>query len=538
LDERELYEFECIYLDIYNPLKGFLKKQDYSSVVRRCCLYEEPGIIWSLPVTLACERIPDTNERVEIMNIEGMVLGIIDNPEYYTPDIEYECYNTLNTKDENHPYVRYLTERAKKRPYYVGGEITFTNPMQPFHYDFLEYRYSREEILKETRKAPFLGFQTRNPMHKSHFYLTLYALSQTKKQTKLLLSPVVGPTQDGDVDYHIRMKTYIAIMDEYKKQNIDVIMCVLPLSMRMAGPREALHHTLIRQNIGCDFFIIGRDHAGPSIKTKDNTVFYEATAAQTFVKSFQPSLRISVLYCPAIVYSQKRSAYIPITDITEDDKVVSLSGTEQREILNKGMELPEWYTFKSISNILYKHIQQKKGVVVYVYGLSGSGKTTFVKSLQSRLYETTNRRISILDGDVVRLHLSKGLGFSKEDRSTNVQRIGFVASQIAYHGGICLCANIAPYEEDRILNRQLISMHSHYIEIYMNTPLNICENRDTKGLYENARKGIIKEFTGISDPFEPYMKIKSEFEFDGSDMSLLPSNLNQIVDYLHYNELI
>lgn len=528
VDERELYDLECIYLDLFHPINGFLIKTDYESVVKSCALTSGP--IWSLPITLACETIPTSTESVHVMHPEGYVLATIESPEFYTPDIEYECRMTLNTTDDNHPYVQYLKQRQTTRPHYVGGTLIFPEKMPPFHFDFLTYRLSRQQIQEAIKNKPTLGFQTRNPMHKSHFHLTLHALSQTHGSSRLLLTPVVGPTQDGDIDYHVRMKTYIAMLDEYRKLGVDVELCVLPLSMRMAGPREALHHTLIRQNIGCDYFVIGRDHAGPSVKSKFNTPFYHPDAAKTFVASFQSHLKIVVLSCPAIVYSQTKDTYLPITNVEPTDTVLSLSGTEQRTMLSQGIPLPEWYTFPSVSTILSQHTPSTKGIVVYVYGLSGSGKSTFVKSLKSRLHELTSRSISILDGDIVRLHLSKGLGFSKQDRSTNVQRIGFVASQIAYHGGICLCANIAPYEHDRLVNRSLIGSHSHYIEILMNTSLETCEARDTKGLYKLAREGVIKEFTGISDPFEVPEKIPSEFVFNGNaDISQLEENMNSVI---------
>ena len=541
LDERELYDLECIYLGLYKPLDGFMNSIDYSACMSNCSL--KSGHLWSLPVTLAHNSIIAYNDKVTLKHPEGFILGYIEHASMIYPDIELECESTLGTTDDNHPYVKYLKQRNKERPYYVGGKVIFEQNI-PWHFDFNMYRLTREQI-KEwcDEQHNVVGFQTRNPMHKAHFYLTLKSLTSidqsdsenTNDKTSLLLTPAVGPTQQGDVNYSIRMKTYIEMLNEYKKQNINAKLAILPLSMRMAGPREALHHAIIRMNIGCTHFIVGRDHAGPSTKTKNGESFYKPDAAHKFLETFKEKLNIKIITSPMIMYSKTRDTYITADEQQENDEVIHLSGTEQRRLLADGKPLPSWFTFEKINDILMKH-NTKKGLVIYLYGLSGSGKSTLSKYLKTKLEERVHKPITLLDGDIVRLELSKGLGFSKEDRSLNVRRIGFVASQIALHGGICICANIAPYKEDRDFNRERISGHGTYIEVLVDTPLEVCEQRDVKGLYKLAREGKLANFTGISDPFEK--SEKNDFVFDGSTLDNLSSNVNVLLEYLETNNLI
>ena len=531
-DERELYDLECIYLGLYSPLDGPMNYNDYSSTLQNMTL--QNGQLWALPITLATDTIE--KESVELRHPEGFLIGRIDNPTTYIPDIDQECQLSLGTTDTNHPYVKYLHQRNKSRPYYIGGCVVFEKNI-PFHCDFQEYRLEKTQIRSWCYENPtnVVGFQTRNPMHKSHFHLTKYALSQIGDDGRLLITPAVGPTQQGDVNYDIRMKTYIEMLKEYAKENIEAKLAILPLNMRMAGPREAVHHALIRQTIGCSHFIVGRDHAGPSTKQKDGTSFYAPDAAHSLLQKVSDQLDIQIITSKMIVYSKNRRQYLTIDQVNDEDEVLQLSGTQQREYLKTNTPLPEWFTFPSINDILQRYYK-KTGLVIYIYGLSGSGKSTFAKYLKSRLEEDTCRKITLLDGDIVRQELSKGLGFSKHDRSLNVRRIGYVASEIAYHGGICICANIAPYKEDRDFNKQRIQQVGEYVEILMNTPLEICEKRDVKGLYKKAREGIIEQFTGISDPFE--INLESNFVLDGTHLSDLKSNVEHVVKFLHLHSLL
>jgi sulfate adenylyltransferase len=294
----------------------------------------------------------------------------------------------------------------------------------------------------------------------------------------------------------------------------------------MTGPREAVLHAIIRKNYGCTHFIVGRDHAGPSYKTKDNKNFYDPYDAQKLIMSVKNKIGIEIIISKAISFVKELQVYLPSDEISQNYSVLDISGTEQRRLLKEGKDIPEWYTFKEISDILVKEAKHKKmGRCYYFVGLSGSGKSASAFALKEKIQENESERtITLLDGDVIRQNLSKGLGFSKEDRSTNVRRIGYLASEIVKHGGICIIANIAPYNDDRNYNRNLISQYGEYIEIYVKTDINVCEKRDCKGLYKLAKEGKLKNFTGIDDPFEEPQNC--EFILDGNNN--LDENINLI----------
>jgi sulfate adenylyltransferase len=347
-----------------------------------------------------------------------------------------------------------------------------------------------------------LGHYYRISNTKSYYELTKYALKQVGNNAHLLLHPVVGMTQECDVEYHTRVRCYKEMMKYYDDNQ--VLLSLLPLSMRMAGPREAVMHAIIRKNYGCTHFIVGRDHAGPSYKTKEGKDFYGPFDAQDLLNSVKKEIGIEVITSKMIVYVKELENYLPMNEVDKDHTVMNISGTQQRELLRAGKIIPEWFTFKEVSEILRKEIVNKKlGRCYYFIGLSGAGKSATANALKEKIHECEpDRTVTILDADIIRQNLSKGLGFSKEDRSINVKRIGYVASEIVKHGGICIVANIAPYEEERTCNRKLISQYGEYNEIYVKTNINICEERDCKGLYKLARLGKIKQFTGIDDPFE------------------------------------
>lgn len=517
LNSRQLCDFELIVNDAFYPLTGFMKENDYNSCVRTMRLQD--GTLWSMPITLFINQ----QQRDEFISLDhvvlkhesGLILGVMDiraPGSIYKPNIALECRNVYGTDDDNHPYVNIQNEYLKNGYcYYIGG--TIVEYKLPPHYDFVELRCTPKETkscFEKSRWGSVIGFQTRNPMHRSHYELTQYALKVAGEGSKLLLHPVVGITQDCDVNYHTRVKCYKQLM-KYYGENVAQL-CLLPLSMRMAGPREAVWHAQIRKNYGCTHFVVGRDHAGPSCTKKDGSRFYGPYDAQDLLMQYATEIEIIPIISKLIVYAIPRleknllkGAYMEIDNVDKKENVVmEISGSKQREMLRKGKDIPLWFSFPEIANILKKSYKplHEQGFTLYFIGLSGSGKSTISNFVMARLFEFTDRKVTYLDGDVVRQNLSKGLGFSKEDRSTNVRRIGFLCSEITKHGGIAIAANIAPYNEDRLFNRRLISEHGNYIEVFVNTPLEECERRDVKGLYKLARQGVIKQFTGISDPFE------------------------------------
>ena len=502
LSNRQLCDLEMILNGGFAPLKGFLNKEDYFSVLNT--MHLSTGELWPMPITLHIESsiIDESNENnheIILMNKENLPLGKIINPTFYSPDLELECMSVFNSTDTNHPYIKEILSRGNV--YYIGGDITAINPFP--HFDFREHRLTpkdTKEYFKNNGWNTVVGFQTRNPMHRSHYELTKYALNKAGSDAKLLLHPVVGVTQACDVNYHTRVKCYKKLLNYYEPNT--AMLSLLPISMRMAGPREALWHALIRQNYGCTHFVVGRDHAGPSYKKKDGSSFFGPFDAHELLESVEDELNIKIIKSQWIVYVKNLDTYKPMDQLSKDDEVLHISGTKQRELLNKGLPIPSWFTFPDVEKVLRESYKptHEKGFCVYFVGLSGSGKSTIMNALKSKLQALDSRYITALDGDVVRQHLSKGLGFNKSDRSINVRRIGWMASEIVKHNGIVLCSNIAPYKDDREWNKSTIG--ENYIEVFVNTSLDECEKRDCKGLYKLARQGIIKEFTGISDPFE------------------------------------
>ena len=344
-----------------------------------------------------------------------------------------------------------------------------------------------------------VAFQTRNPMHRAHVEIT--HLAAKNNDANLLIHPVVGMTKPGDVDYFTRVRCYNKIIEKYP--NNSAMLSLLPLSMRMAGPREALWHALIRKNYGCTHIIIGRDHAGPG-NDKNGNPFYGPYDAQELLVKHEDEINIKMVPFKMMVYVKEENKYMPIDQVPDGLTSLNISGTELRNKLDSGEALPGWFSYPEIEKELKKSIPEKtnRGFTIFFTGLSGSGKSTLANALSTKFLEEGTRPVTLLDGDIVRQHLSSELGFSKEHRSINVKRIGYVASEITKNRGIAICAPIAPYESDRVFNKELISSYGGYIEIFVSTPLEVCEERDSKGLYALARKGVIKEFTGISDPYE------------------------------------
>lgn len=533
LEDRYLCDLEMILLGGFAPLEGFLNEDDYKEVVQNCRL--KNGHLWTMPIVLPISEDDHNKLGAEkfltLKDKTGLPIAVLEVESRYQPDLTKECINVYGSDDDNHPYVKIVL--ALGNVYYYGGKISKINDVK--HYDFIANRWSAQktrEFINANGWKNVIGFQTRNPMHRSHFELTKYAMKGVEG-AKLLLTPVVGVTQQCDVNYHVRTRCYQKLMKYY---NGDAELVLLPLSMRMAGPREAVWHAQIRKNYGCTHFIVGRDHAGPSYKKKDGKDFYGPYDAHVLVEKYKDEIGLQIILSQMIVYVEGKG-YLPMNEVAKDDKVLNISGTEQRRLLNEGLPIPDWFTFPEIVEELRCEFRplNRRGLCLYFTGLSGSGKSTLANYVQQKLLENEKHRaITLLDADIIRTHLSKGLGFSRADRSTNVRRIGYVASEIVKHGGICLAANIAPYEDDRLANRELISAEGNYVEIYVKTSLETCEERDVKGLYALARKGVIKEFTGISDPYEEPKN--AEIVLDGS--ADLDSGVKIIMDWLQKKEFI
>ncbi|PFH31274.1 sulfate adenylyltransferase/adenylylsulfate kinase [Besnoitia besnoiti] len=558
LNDRQLCEVELLVSGALAPLTGFMDEETYRSV---CTDMRLPtGEIFPIPIVLAIPKSASNpnvhwlqhhkgcttqasdlpaalGTVIKLRNNVGTVIVELKVSSVFEPNLQWEQELVLGTTDANHPYVAYMNTTYKDCVY-VGGELIPRACIE--HFDYEGYRLSPAETNAEIKRRKWevvVGFQTRNPMHRSHYELTKLALRKVKaelsKQPHLLLTPAVGPTQPGDVPYPVRVRCYKKLLSHYEKD--EAMMTLIPLPMRMAGPRECVWHALIRKNFGCTHFIVGRDHAGPSTLTKDGQKFYGAYDAHKLLAAVAADLGIIPVFGQEMVYLGEEKGYCSAEEVGETDKdlIRTISGSQFRKMLEQRQSIPAWFSFPEVVDELKKFYKpnHQRGLCIYFTGLPCSGKSTLAQALESALLEKEEetRRITLLDADVVRQHLSRGLGFSREDRSTNVRRIGYIASEIAKHGGICLVANIAPYAVDRDFNRHLISSTGGlYIEVYVSTPLSVCEQRDVKELYKKARQGIIKQFTGISDPYEP--PINAEVVVDSS--SDLREKIRMIVAYL------
>ncbi len=500
LTQRQLCDIELLLNGAFSPLEGFLSQADYDRVVEEMRLAD--GTLWPMPITLdvteAFAEQLKPGGHVALRDQEGVMIAILEVSDVWTPDKHREAELVFGADDLAHPAVNFLHNHAN--PVYVGGRLL--GIQQPVHYDFKHLRDSPAELRARFEKLGWrkvVAFQTRNPMHRAHQELTFRAAKQV--EANLLIQPVVGMTKPGDIDHFTRVRCYEHLLDEYPEQT--TTLSLLPLAMRMGGPREAVWHALIRKNYGCTHFIVGRDHAGPGKNSKGED-FYGAYDAQEMVVEYQNELEIEMVPFRQVVYVSNKAQYVPRDECEEGDDILSISGTEFRRRLQEGLEIPEWFSYpKVVAELRKTHPpRHQQGFTVFMTGLSGSGKSTIANALMVKLMEMGGRKVTLLDGDVVRKHLSSELGFSREHRDLNIMRIGFVASEITKNGGIAICAPIAPYAATRRSVKEMISAGGGYVEVHIATPLEVCEARDRKGLYAKARAGVIKEFTGISDPYE------------------------------------
>ena len=530
LSDRQLCDCQMILDGSFYPLKQFMTKLDYDQVLENMRLGN--GKLFPMPVVLDVNedfsQNLSVNDKITLRNKEGFIIAEMLIESIWKPDLEKEAKLIYGTKDLSHPAVRFLMQSSNH--IYLGGSIKKIN--MPNYYDYEKYRLSPnrlKNIFKKMGWKKIIAFQTRNPMHRAHVEMTLRAMKDV--DAKLLIHPVVGLTKAGDIDYYTRIKCYEHVLKKYPDDQ--VLLSLLPFAMRMGGPREALLHAIIRKNYGCTHFIIGRDHAGPGLNSKGH-LFYQPYEAQYLVKKYEDEIGIKVIPFQFMVYVPEEKKYKALESLDSKVKYETISGTELREKIDNGDDIPKWFSYPEVSNELIKSRSpiSKKGLTVFFTGLSGSGKSTVANGLLAKLLEKFNRPITLLDGDVVRTHLSSELGFSKEHRSLNVRRIGFVASEITKHGGIAICAPIAPYIDDRKFNRDLISKYGGYIEVYVSTSLEKCEERDSKGLYELARAGKVEKFTGISDPYEVPKNAEIVINSDGSKTPkvLVNTILNKIFE--------
>ena len=512
LTPRQICDLELLMNGGFNPLKGFLSEEDYNGVVEN--MHLASGALWPIPITLDVSedfaaKLED-GQDIALRDQEGVILATMTVTDNWVPDKAREAEMVFGADDLAHPAVNYLHHTAGK--VYLGGPIVGIQP--PTHYDFRGRRDTPNELRAYFRKLGWrriVAFQTRNPLHRAHQELTFRAAKEA--QANLLIHPIVGMTKPGDVDHFTRVRCYEAVLDKYPQST--TTMSLLNLAMRMAGPREAVWHGLIRANHGVTHFIVGRDHAGPG-KNSAGKDFYGPYEAQELFRAHQDQIGVEMVDFKHMVYVQERAQYEPADEIEEGVTVLNISGTELRRRLREGLDIPDWFSFPEVVTELRRTAppRSKQGFTVFFTGFSGSGKSTIANALMVKLMEMGDRPVTLLDGDVVRKNLSSELGFSKEHRDLNIRRIGYVASEITKNGGIAICAPIAPYTATRRAVREDVEAYGAFVEVHVATSIEECERRDRKGLYKLAREGKIKEFTGISDPYEapetPELRVQTE----------------------------
>jgi sulfate adenylyltransferase len=500
LNDRQLCDLELLATGVFSPLQGFMTRSDYESVLDRMRLQND--VLWPIPI---CLDIPDTQARtlevgqsVAIRDPEGFLLAIMHIEDIWPIECEKEASQIYGTRDQAHPGVHYLFNTSGD--YYIGGKVEVLS--LPLHFDFKQLRMTPEEIRTIYRKLSWqrvVGFQTRNPIHRPQFEMTIKAMRQTK--ANLLFLPIAGMTKPGDFDHYTRVKCYRAVTHHYPPDSF--ILNLLPLAMRMAGPRDALLHAIISKNYGCTHFIVGHDHASPGPDSQGNP-FYGSDEARKLSQEYAREIGVTIVPFEEMVYLPFEDEYRSSDQVPDDTQAIALSGSDIRERIRMGRRIPEWATFPEVVEELLKAypLPRKQGFTVFLTGLSGAGKSTIAKVLYSRFLEMGDRPVSLLDGDIVRRNLSSELSFSKEHRDINVRRIGFVSSEITKNRGIAICAPIAPYIATRAEIRATVEAYGGFIEVHVSTPIEVCEKRDRKGVYAKARAGLIKGFTGVDDPYE------------------------------------
>ncbi len=524
LSERSICDLELLATGAFSPLDRFMGRADHQTVLDEMRL--TTGRLFPIPITLPVAPGPEIQLGNEIVlrDSKNALLALMRMEDVYEWDREQVAQKVFGSTDPRHPLVAEMHRWGKLN---ISGRLRVIQ--LPHHRDFRELRLTPAETrakLEELGLRNVVAFQTRNPLHRVHEELTKRAADEVGGT--LLIHPVVGMTKPGDVDHMTRVRTYKALADGYYERG-RVLLALLPLAMRMGGPREALWHAVIRRNYGANHLIVGRDHAGPGLDSAGKP-FYGPYEAQDLVQRHSEEIGVGVVPFREFVYLSDEDRYEEVSKLPPHARTASISGTQVRdEYLSKGRRLPEWFTRPEVAEILADTYppRHRQGVCVWFTGLSSSGKSTTAEALTIGVMEH-GRQVTELDGDVVRTHLSKGLGFSKEDRDINILRIGFVASEIVRHGGVAICAAVSPYRATRDDVRNMVG-NDRFIEVFVDTPLAVCENRDTKGMYAKARRGEIKDFTGIDDPYEA--PEHPEITLDTVNCSV-EDNVKVIVDYL------
>ncbi|MFO8033398.1 MAG: bifunctional sulfate adenylyltransferase/adenylylsulfate kinase [Desulfohalobiaceae bacterium] len=503
LNERQLCDLELLCNRAFYPLQGFMNKAEYESVLETGRLPQ--GEVWPMPICLDVDQgyaqDLEPGQRLALCDQEGFLLAIMHIREIWEPDKTREAWSILGTDNpKEHPGVYALYHEVGSC--YLGGEIEGLH--LPLHFDFTELRLPPSEthrLFTQKGWRNVIGFHTEKPLHCAHKEMILQAARQVG--ASIFLQPVAGIPSPGDLEHFTMIRCYQAFVNRFPKNMI--MLGLLPFASRKAGPKEALLQAIVRKNYGCTHFMVAPDQADPYMHDGNGKLFYPPGQAQELVQEHEQELGITMVPLTPMVYVQEKAQYFPEDQVEDSMQVKKISSAELRRRLEFDLEIPEWFSFPEVVQELKKTYppRHQQGFTVFLTGLSGAGKSTLARVLYVKFMEMRDRPVTLLDGDIVRKNLSSELDYSRRHREINVRRIGYVASEITKNRGIAICAPIAPYEESRRYNRELISQYGGYVEIFMNTPFQICEQRDRKGIYAKAKKGIMKGVTGVDDPYVP-----------------------------------
>ncbi|KIV88419.1 sulfate adenylyltransferase [Exophiala mesophila] len=502
LTERQLCDLELILNGGFSPLEGFMSEKDYNGVVENTRLAD--GNVFSIPITLDADAQTveksglKPGARVTLRDFrDDRNLAILTIEDVYKPNKDKEAKEVFGG-DPEHPAIRYLYDTVKE--FYVGGKLEAVNRLN--HYDYTALRYTPAELRTHFEKLGWsrvVAFQTRNPMHRAHRELTVRAARA--RQANVLIHPVVGLTKPGDIDHFTRVRVYQQILPKYP--NGMAVLGLLGLAMRMGGPREAIWHSIIRKNHGATHFIIGRDHAGPG-KNSKGVDFYGPYDAQHAVEKYKDELGIEVVEFQQMTYLPETDEYRPKDQVPEGIKTLDISGTELRRRLRVGAPIPEWFSYPEVVQVLRESNPPRatQGFTIFLTGYLNSGKDAIARALQTTFNEQGGRPVSLLLGETVRSELSSELGFTREDRDRNIARIAFVAGELTKAGAAVIAAPIAPFDAARKDARKTIERFGTFFLVHVATSLEYSEKTDRRGVYQHAREAGIKNFTGVTDPYE------------------------------------
>ncbi len=515
LNDRQMCDLELLATGAFSPLEGFMTRSNYEAVLDRLRLQND--ILWPIPICLDVKELQARNleagQSVALRDPEGYLLAVLHVEDMWPIDREKEASRVYGTRDSSHPGANYLLNIVGD--VYIGGTLEVIS--LPLHFDFKQLRMTPVEIRAQFKKLGWkrmVAFMTRNPIHRPQFEMTINAMRQAN--ANLLLLPIVGMTKPGDFDHYTRVRCYHKVGQHYPPDTF--ILSLLPLAMRLSGPREALLHAIVSKNYGCTHFITGRDHAGPGLDSNGKP-YYGSNDARKLTEAYSTEIGVNIVSFEEMVYLPFEDEFRTADQVPEGTQFISLSGSDIRKRIREGRRIPDWATFPEVIEEIQKAYPppRKQGFTVFLTGLSGAGKSTIAKVLYTRFLELGDRPVTLLDGDIVRHNLSNELTFSKEHRDINVRRIGFVASEITKNRGIAICAPIAPYATTRSEIRRIIEAHGGFAEVHVSTPIDICEKRDRKGMYAKARAGLVKGFTGVDDPYE--VPQSPELSIDTSDIT-------------------